>query len=448
MRDARTSPRWRRGLLLALAVLALVGVALAALAWRPEIDAIEPPARSSFDPQVIERGAVLASAGNCIGCHATPQGQPFAGGLALETPFGRLYSTNITPDPDTGIGRWSQEAFDRSMREGVDRQGSHLYPAFPYTHYTRVTGEDLRALYAYLMTRTPVHAPAPENELAFPLGFRPLLAGWKLLFFAPDAFRPDPARSAEWNRGAYLAEGLTHCSACHSPRNAFGAEQRHRHLDGGFAEGWYSPALNASSPSPMPWTVDELTTYLRTGLVENHAIAGGPMQGVVRSLARLPEGDVHAIATYIHAAMGDPTPERTARAKASAQRAAQGPLALAASRQSAPSAGDQAALRLGATVYAGACAGCHELGRELSSGSGLQLPLAVAVYEPTPASLIRIVLEGIMPAEGERGRWMPSFAGVLTDEQTTALAQYLRRAAADAPPWPDVAGEVRKARHP
>jgi mono/diheme cytochrome c family protein len=448
MRDPRTSPRWRRALLLALVVLALVAVVLAALAWRPPIDPIEPPTRSSFEPQVIERGAHLARAGNCIGCHLVPGGSPFAGGLPLETPFGTLYSTNITPDPDTGIGRWSQEAFDRAMREGVDRRGSHLYPAFPYTHYTRVSGEDLRALYAYLMTRTPVRARAPDNELAFPLGFRPLLAGWKMLFFTRDAFRPDRTQNAEWNRGAYLAEGLAHCSACHSPRNAFGAERRGKHLDGGFAEGWYSPALNASSPSPVPWTVDELTTYLRTGLVENHAIAGGPMQGVVRSLGQIPEADVHAIATYIHSAMGNPTPEQTARAKASAQRAAQGPLALASSRQAAPAPEEAAALRLGATVYSGACAGCHELGRQLSSGSGLQLPLAVAVYEPTPASLIRIVRDGIAPAEGERGRWMPAFAGALTDEQMTALARYLRRAAADAPPWPDVAGDVRKARHP
>jgi mono/diheme cytochrome c family protein len=447
MRDARPFPRWRRRLLLAAVVLAIGVVALLALAWRPEVAAIEPPARDAFAPQSIERGAMLASAGNCIGCHAAPGGRAFAGGLPLETPFGIVYSTNITPDPDTGIGRWSQEAFDRAMRQGVDRRGSHLYPAFPYTHYTRLDAEDLRALYAYFMTRTPVHAPAPRNELAFPLGWRPLLAGWKMLFFRPDAFRPDGSQSAEWNRGAYLSEGLAHCSACHSPRNALGAERRDEHLAGGFAEGWYSPALNAASPSPLPWTVDELTRYLRTGLVENHAIAGGPMQGVVRSLSRVPESDVHAIAVYIHSRMGGETPERVARAKASAQRAAQGTLALASSRQAAPTAGDEPALRLGATVYAGACAGCHELGRELSSGSGLQLPLAVAVHEPTPASLIRIVREGIMPAEGERSRWMPAFGSALTDEQMTALAQYLRRAAADAPPWPDVADEVRRARH-
>jgi mono/diheme cytochrome c family protein len=448
MPEAHPSRPWVRAFVVLAAIAAVALAALLAFSWRPQIDAVAPPARSAFDSTLIARGATLASAGNCTGCHTVADGPALAGGLPLDTPFGTLYSTNITPDPDTGLGRWSQEAFDRSMREGVDRRGAHLYPAFPYTHFTRVSGDDLRALYAYLMTRTPVRAQAPANELVFPLGFRPLLAGWKLLFFERGEFNADPARGSEWNRGAYLAEGLTHCSACHSPRNAFGAERRDEHLSGGFAEGWYSPALNAESPSPVPWTVDELTTYLRTGLVENHAIAGGPMQGVVRSLARLPQEDARAIATYIHAAMGGVTPDRAARAKASAHRAAQGPAGPAAVPARSGTAAAEPDMQLGATVYAGACAGCHALGRELSSGSGLQLPLAVALYEPTPASLIRIVREGIAPAEGERGRWMPSFAGALTEAQMTALALYLRRAAADAPAWKDVAGEVRKASHP
>lgn len=442
------SPGWARALafLASLVVIAFLG--LVAFAWRSELPAIAtPPARASFSAPLIEKGSSLASAGNCIACHTVQGGQAFAGGLPLPTPFGTIYSTNITPEPDTGIGKWSQQAFNRSMREGVDRHGSHLYPAFPYTHFTRVNDDDLSALYAYLMTRTPVRAPARANDLTFPLGFRPLLAGWNLLFFEPGTYRPNPAQSAEWNRGAYLAEGLAHCSACHSPLNAFGAERKREYLGGGFAEGWYSPALNAASPSPVPWTVAELTTYLRSGLVENHAIAGGPMQDVVRSLSQLPENDIHAIASYIQASMGGATPQREARAKASLQRATRPP------EQAGPAAGtdntsEDSAMRLGATVYADACARCHSLGREVSSGSGLQLPLAVALYEPTPASLIRIVRQGITPSEGERGRWMPGFAGALTDTQVTALALYLRRTAADAPPWPDVAGEVRKAQHP
>jgi mono/diheme cytochrome c family protein len=442
-----TSRRWLRALVILVVLGAVVLAGLLALAWRPEIDAIPSPSRASFEPQLIERGSRLASAGNCIACHSVQGGMPFAGGLPLPTPFGTLYSTNITPDAETGIGGWSQEAFNRSMRQGVDRRGSHLYPAFPYTHFTRVTDDDLRALYAYVMTRTPVRAPAPANELTFPLGFRPLLAGWKMLFFEPGVYRPDPARDAEWNRGAYLAQGLTHCSACHSPRNAFGAERKNDPLGGGLIEGWWAPALNAKSHSPVPWSVDQLTAYLRTGIAENHAIAGGPMQDVVRSLAQLPQEDVRAIAVYVASTLGPATAEQQARAKESLARAAQPPTqpwSVPPQKDSAP----EDVMRLGATVYAHSCAGCHGEGRQLSSGSGLQLPLAIALYEPTPINLIRIVRQGITPREGEVGRWMPDFAGTLTDEQLTALAIYLRSAAANAPPWSDVAAEVKKARHP
>ena len=438
---------WARAFAVVAFVIIFTVFGVAALTWRSAVPAIEPPARTNFSAQRIEQGSLLAIAGNCIACHTVQGGRALAGGLPLTTPFGTIYSTNITPEPDTGIGKWSQQAFDRSMREGVDRRGSHLYPAFPYTHFTRINDEDLAALYAYLMTRNPVRAPAPVNDLTFPLGFRPLLAGWKMLFFEPGKYRPNTAQSAEWNRGAYLADGLAHCSACHSPRNAFGAERKHEYLSGGFAEGWYSPALNAASPSPVPWTVNELTAYLRSGLVENHAIAGGPMQDVVRSLGQLPENDVRAIASYIQSYMGGATPEREALAKASMQRAAR-PLEqvpAASTAATGNNAANESVMRLGATVYADACARCHNVGREASSGSGLQLPLAIALYEPTPANLIRIVREGIMPREGEHGRWMPGFAGALTDAQLTALAHYLRRAAADAPPWPDVAGEIRKA---
>lgn len=436
----RGSRRWVRVLLLLALLVVLALAAAAALAWRRELPATEPPPAGSFDRQLVQRGSQLASAGNCLACHTAPGGQPFAGGLAMSTPFGTIYSTNITPDPDTGIGRWSQQAFDRSMREGVDRRGSHLYPAFPYTHFARVTDEDLRALYAYLMTRTPVQAQAPANELVFPLGFRPLLAGWKMLFLERGVYRPDPAQSPEWNRGAYLAQGLGHCSACHSPRNALGAERRGEHLGGGLSQGWYAPALDASAESPLPWTVAHLTEYLRTGIAPNHPIAAGPMQDVVRSLARVPEEDVRAIAVYIHATLGPANAAKEAQAQANLERAWS--VVPAQGRDADP------AMQLGASVYRTACAGCHAVGRELSSGTALQLPLATALYAPTPASLIRIVREGIRPPEGEPGRWMPGFAGALTDEQMTALLQYLRRAAADAPPWDDLAGEVRKARQP
>src|SRR5215472_14294910 len=209
-----------------LAVLLLGGGgAFFAIAWHPAIAAIDSPPRQSFDVSLVKRGRELAALGNCANCHTVRGGKNFAGDLAVPTPFGPVYSSNITPDAATGIGRWSEEAFRRAMRSGVDREGRHLYPTFPYDHFTNVSDEDDRALYAFLMTREPIHAPPRENQLSFPLNQRFVVAGWKLLFLHRDGFQADLARSVEWNRGAYLVEGLAHCGACHTPRNALGAER-------------------------------------------------------------------------------------------------------------------------------------------------------------------------------------------------------------------------------
>jgi mono/diheme cytochrome c family protein len=255
----------------------------------PVIDPIAPPSRASFDPAAIRHGAELAAIGNCAGCHTTRDGRPYVGGLALATPFGTIYSTNVTPDPQTGIGAWSPAAFVRAMREGVARDGRWLYPAFPYDHFTKVSVPDLEALYAYLMTRDPVHAENHHNALNFPFNFRPLIAIWNALYLDTTPWRPDPAQSAQWNRGAYLVESLGHCSSCHAPRNALGAEDRRDRFGGGDAEGWYAPALDVKSPSPLPWNVELLATYLRNGVAADHAVAGGPMQGVVHELSRVNE---------------------------------------------------------------------------------------------------------------------------------------------------------------
>ncbi|MDB6002754.1 MAG: hypothetical protein JWP52_4453 [Rhizobacter sp.] len=458
----------RQRLAASVAVIVLLAIACAAaLAWHPAIAPVSAPARSTFDTGLVKRGAQLAAAGNCIGCHAVDENSAFSGGRAIPTPFGTIHSTNITPDPQTGIGQWSQAAFERALREGVSRDGHMLYPAFPYDHFTRLHDDDVKALYAFFMTRDPVVAQTPPNDLMFPLGFRPLVAGWNLLFLNKQPAAADPAQNAEWNRGAYLADALAHCSACHSPRNALGAEVAKQRFDGGQAEGWYAPAINAHSPSPQPWTVDALTAYLRTGIAADHAIAGGPMQGVVAGLAKADERDVRALAVYVQSLMGAPTAEQQARAKASMDRA-QGPLAMARAASAgagasataietpasatlantAKAATDSATLTLGGAVYAATCASCHDVGRTVSSNGALRLPLAVAVYEPDPSSLIRIIRDGIHPLPLEAGRLMPGFAGTLTDEQVTALLAYLRHQAADLPPWPDAATFVQKAKSP
>src|SRR6202165_1063298 len=218
----KLSGRMTKARIIGSAVVALLigGVVAAfAIVWRPAIAAIDPPTPQSFDRDLVRRGRDLAAIGNCSDCHTRRGGRDFAGGLPVPTPFGTIYSTNITPDAETGIGRWSEAAFRRAMRSGVDRDGQHLYPTFPYDHFTNVTDEDDRALYAYLMTRPAVHAPARANELSFPLQQRFVVAGWEFLFLRHGTYQVDPAQSAVWNRGAYLVEGLAHCGACHTPRN-------------------------------------------------------------------------------------------------------------------------------------------------------------------------------------------------------------------------------------
>src|SRR6516225_5463604 len=269
------------------------------LAWRPAIAPINPPAKSSVPDDLIAKGESLAGAGHCAVCHTRPGGQPFAGGYGLQTPFGIIYLTNITPDPDTGIGRWSLEAFTRAMHEGVSLDGSHLFPAFPYDHFTKVSDDDVKALYAFMMTRPPVRAVAPPNTIPFPLSIRFLQEGWKILFFRSGRYQPDASKSAEWNRGAYLAEGLSHCGGCHTPRNFLGAEKSSATYTGALIDGWIAPALTNANPAPVPWSEPELVRYLQTGSSALHGTAGGSMSSVVHDgLAKLPDSDIQAIATY------------------------------------------------------------------------------------------------------------------------------------------------------
>ncbi|MFL6566979.1 MAG: c-type cytochrome, partial [Burkholderiales bacterium] len=274
-----------------LAVIAILAAACTACGSDP-LAPVAAPARASFDAALIAKGAQLAAIGNCRGCHSAEGGRSFAGGRPIDTPFGTFYGTNITPDPDTGIGQWSEQAFRRALREGLDREGHHLYPAFPYEYYTRLTDEDIHALYAYIATREAVRADNRPHELRAPFNIRALLGAWKALYFEPGVFRADPARDVQWNRGAYLVNGLGHCGACHTPRGFLGGEKKDQLFAGGIAEGWHGPALNAGSPAPVPWTAHQLFNYLRTGLDDLHAIAAGPMDPVVRNLARAPEEDV------------------------------------------------------------------------------------------------------------------------------------------------------------
>src|ERR1700686_197970 len=300
-----------------VAVLLIGGaVATFAIAWRPAIAAPEPPAPQSFHAALVKRGQDLGGTGHCNDCHTMRGGKDFAGGLPVPTPFGTIFSSNITPDAETGIGRWPEAAFRRAMQSGVDRDGRHLYPTFPYDQFTNVTDEDDQALYAYLMTRQPVHAAARANQLSFPLDQRLVVAGWKLLFLRRGTYRPDATKSKEWNRGAYLVEGLAHCGACHTPRNALGAERASAQFAGGDVDNWHAYAINAQSPAPVPWDADALTAYLRDGWHPDHGVARGPMAQVVSNLSEVPESDVRAIAVYMAGVFGAPTPDQKQRGEA------------------------------------------------------------------------------------------------------------------------------------
>lgn len=405
------------GVIVAIVVV-VVAAACAPLMWNPSIAPMTPPASAAFPAETVAQGAALAALGDCAVCHTAAHGRPFAGGRPLPTPFGTIYASNITPDVETGIGSWSEEAFRRAMRDGIDRTGRHLYPAFPYPHFTRATDRDIAAVYAFLMTRAPVRAETPANALPFPLNVRATVASWNLLFLRPRAWQPDPAQSAEWNRGAYLADAVGHCGACHTSHNALGAEHDTKVFDGGEAEGWDAPALQAASPVGTPWTVDALAAYLRTGFAAQHGAAAGPMTAVTQEYTRVPEEDVRAIAVYIASMM---------------------PKASSAATKPAGAAADDA-------VFTGACGGCHGPDAPMTRGGAPSLALSSVVNAASPRDAIQMILHGIPWREGHAGPYMPGFAAVLSDRQVADLVGYLRAHFSNGPAWMDIESQVRSAR--
>jgi mono/diheme cytochrome c family protein len=421
--------------------LLLAAGAFLVWAWKPEIAAVNASQNVPFDKALIAKGGELAAIGNCNECHTNPRQKPFAGARPLPTPFGTIHSTNITPDPETGIGRWSEAAFRRAMREGVDRNGKHLYPAFPYDHFTKITDADISALYAFLMTREPVRLRAPANNLPFPLNIRLSIAGWKLLFFRPGAFEPDTTKGSDLNRGAYLVQGLAHCGACHTPRNALGAEKKNEPFGGGVSEGWDAPAINAASPAPLPWSTDQILAYLRGSWVEGHGSSAGPMLPVTDNLSQVPAAEVRAIATYAASVIGASSPLRPARAEETPGRAAQD----RREGQASPlDGGSDPSIGLGGAIYAGACAGCHSNPNAIGFSQGLSLSLSTSVHAPRSRNVIQLILHGIKQNENKPGSFMPGFDSMLTDDQIVALTTYLRSRFSDKPAWNDVNGELQK----
>lgn len=322
----------------------------------------------------------------------------------------------------------------RAMREGVSRDGHHLYPAFPYDHMARTVETDVRAVYAFIMTRKPVRVLATPNSLVFPFNIRILIAGWKLLFLDRGVLQTDPTHSAEWNEGAYLVEGLGHCGACHTPRNALGAEKRKQAYAGGEVDGWIAPALNGASPAAVPWDAERLYLYLRHGAESLHGAVAGPMAPVVSNLANVPDADVRAIAIYVASIAGTPTREREVDGEKAVARA-KGPSV------SADTVTDASA----AAIYAGTCAQCHGEAGRAPAVAALNLSLSSALRVPRSDNIVRIIREGIRPDDGGRGPFMPGFAGVLSEAQTIALLGYLRSHFANKPAWSGLEEAVRRA---
>lgn len=401
-----------------IGVAAVAVVALLAFAWRPAVAPIAPPAAASFPRELVDTGEMLAGAGNCVDCHTAPGGQPNAGGKSLRTRVGTFYTTNLTPDPETGIGAWSEAAFARALREGVSRDGRHLFPVFPYTHYTRLTDGDVRALYAYFMTRPPVKAPDRPNTIFFPLDVRPLQAVWKSLYFKPGPYRADAGRDAQWNRGAYLAESLTACADCHTDRNGVGAAQVGHPYAGAMIDGWYATSLDIS-PSPARWSEAEFFAYLRRGDSPPHGVALGPMRAVVRGLAKMPDDDLRALATYF---VSLNTPSGVAIEPAIAR-------ALAP----VPPATDQQ--RAGYKLYRENCASCHDAPGSAPTAARSPIGLSEALWNPYRAyNLVLTILDGIDGRDGLPGS-MPGFRDKLSDADIEAIAVYLRTSHTTLPVW-------------
>jgi mono/diheme cytochrome c family protein len=365
---------------------------------------------TSLDPQnfgQIERGRYLAIAGDCTSCHSAPgSGQPFAGGRSIETPFGIVVGANITPDSETGIGAWSDESFVRALREGKGHDGELLYPAMPYPYYTKLSESDALAIRAYLNTVKPVRNAVVSNKLPFPLDIREGMAAWNALYFTSGEFKPDSTKTAEWNRGAYLVEGLGHCGACHTPKSALGGDDRAHTFQGYALQGWFAPNITNDNERGLGWwSVADIVAYLKNGHNSTSASTGIMAEEITLSSSHMTDADLTAIATYLKALPGQ---------------TASPPAGISASDPE---------MVAGEAIYADECSACHGL-----DGKGVPYLFPSPAGSPNvrsadPASLIRVVIEGarsVATAREPTGPGMPSFAWKLSDDQAAAVLTYIR----------------------
>lgn len=362
---------------------------------------------------VVKRGEYLARAADCIVCHTAPGGKEYAGGLAIPLPFGVLYSTNITPDKETGIGDDSDRDFLSAVKHGIRRDGARLYPAMPFTSYGHMTDADALAIKAYLFSLQPVHAANRQNTLIFPFNQRWTMIAWSLMFDASGGFRPNPSRSPEWNRGAYLAEALAHCGECHTPRNFAFALDNNRKFAGAVAAGWRAFNITADKGSGIGgWSDDDLIAYLSTGHAQARGTAAGPMgEAVDESFSQMPPSDIHALVAYL----------RSMPAHASADL----PARLAPPAPASPKDGGGAADPMGKRVFEGACAGCHGW-----TGVSPVTPFATiagtrAVNDRSATNVAQIVISGTTRSTPQGVVSMPGFGRTYSDAEIAAVTNYI-----------------------
>lgn len=396
-------------LLAGVVVMALVSVA-AVIGWemaQPELPPVEEAAVP--DASAIQRGAYLARAGNCMACHTERGGQAYAGGRSIDTPFGALYASNLTPDTETGLGRWSEAAFERALFEGVSRDGRLLYPAFPYTHTTRMQASDVRDLWAFLKSLAPIGHQVPAHDLRFPYNQQAALAVWRVLYFEPGRYQADPAHDAEWNRGAYLIQGVAHCGACHSARDSLGGPLTSLGLDGAhMPDGrWLAPSLRSPQEAGVQeWQAQQVAQLLGGG---HHAssVAMGPMAEVVfNGTQYLTEGDLNAMASYLRA--------------------------LPVDRPKAPefATADLRQRQMGEKLYGQHCADCHGDQGQGAESAYPSLRGNRTVLMSEPDNLVQAILSGgFAPATSANPRpyGMPPFRTLLGDDEVAALATFLRQ---------------------
>ncbi|MFF7708824.1 c-type cytochrome [Pseudomonas sp. NPDC007930] len=422
-----------------LTLIAVAAALCAAAGVAYSVDSLTPPGQQGGNAAGVkapataaapaaERGRYVAIAGDCAACHTDPHGgQPFAGGYALQTPFGKLLASNITMDKATGIGEWTEAQFTRAVREGKGRHGENLYPAMPYNAYVKVSDQDMHDLWAYMQTVAPVRHKVVSNQLPFPFNIRLMMFGWNLMFFDNRPFTPLAGASAEANRGAYLVQGLGHCASCHTAKNFLGGDSS-AYLEGGELDGWHAPNITADSYQGIGgWSTEQLVRYLKTG--SNHvAVASGPMaEAVTNSTQHMTEADLRAIAAYLQTLPGNPA------------------------AKPAPLPASDPRMQQGANVYSANCAACHN-----SDGKGInELASSLAgnpgIQAHNPQSLVTTVLEGgrgaVTLANPTSGA-MPSFAWKLSDGQIAAALTYARNSWGNAAPAvsAEQVAEARKAR--